>query len=61
MYLKYFLVHDIMNLANYYDANNYQYIQFIILLLVLEAFRHFSTPRDKIVVKDFKSFVNPKR
>ena len=59
MYLKYFLVHDIMNLAN--DANSYQYIQFIILLLVLEAFRHFSTPRDKIVFKDFKSFVNPKR
>ena len=59
MYLKYFLVHDIMSLAN--DANSYQYIQFIILLLVLEAFRHFSTPRDKIVFKDFKSFVNPKR
>ena len=59
MYLKYFLVHDIMNLAN--DANSYQYIQFIISLLVLEAFRHFSTPRDKIVFKDFKSFVNPKR
>ena len=56
MHLKYFLAHDIMNLAN-----NYQYIQFIILLLVLEAFRHFSTPRDKILFKDFKSFVNPKR